>query len=185
MEVSTEANRVLVDGLDELGLVVETDNRGDRAEDLVLDDVRLRVHIHEHGGLEEVAGVERLAAAGGDLCAGFDGAVDHGGHVGELLFGHERSDVGGLVEAVADLLAGDAGGELLGELVVDVGVHEEVVGCVAGLAHVAHLCGDGGLHGLVDVRVFEHDERRVAAELHGGAQDVLGCFLQERLAHLG
>ena len=45
-------------------------------------------------------------------------------------------------------------------------LHVDPVGGRAGLSTVSHLGDDGALHGGVEVGVVEHDERRVAAELH-------------------
>ncbi|UUW91446.1 hypothetical protein M0M43_08150 [Pimelobacter simplex] len=78
----------------------------------------------------------------------------------------ERSHRGGLVEGQADhdpvahLL-----GEARGELVVDRVVDQEPAGRDARLPRGAVRRGDGVGHDLVEVRVVEHDERSVAAEL--------------------
>ncbi len=51
------------------------------------------------------------------------------------------------------------------DLLVDV----EAVGGGAGLAHVAHLGDHRAFDRSIDVGVVEHDEGRVAAELHRAA----------------
>ena len=61
----------------------------------------------------------------------------------------------------------------------------EAVGRGARLADVAHLRDHRALDGGVEVGVLEDEERRVAAELHRHAQDLLGALLDERPADLG
>ena len=78
-----------------------------------------------------------------------------------------------------------ASASLRGELVGDAALHEEAVGGGARLATVAHLrdhrAGDGG----VEVGVVEHEERRVAAELHRAVHDAVGRLLQQATTDLG
>ena len=61
----------------------------------------------------------------------------------------------------------------------------EAVGRRAGLADVAHLREHRALDGGVEVGVLEHEERRVAAELHRDAQDLLGRLFDQRAPDLG
>lgn len=75
MEVAAQAHGVGVDGRDGLAFVVEADDRGHRSEDLLGDDLRVRVDVDEYGWLEEEAGVEGLTAAGGDLRPGLHGSL--------------------------------------------------------------------------------------------------------------
>ena len=72
-----------------------------------------------------------------------------------------------------------------GELFGNVLVHDESVGGGARLAHVPHLRRVGALHGGGDVRVLKDDERCVAAQLHGGAQNVLRGLREQGAAHGG
>ncbi|MNR57361.1 hypothetical protein D3C85_1781240 [compost metagenome] len=64
-------------------------------------------------------------------------------------------------------------------------MHNEAVRCGAGLAHVAHLGCDGAFNGLIQVGVFEDHERCVAAQFHGGAQDLVSGFADQCLTHRG
>ena len=66
-----------------------------------------------------------------------------------------------------------------GELLGDGLVHEEAVGRGAGLADVAHLGEHRALDRGVEVGVLEDQERRVAAQLHRDAQDLLGRLLDQ------
>ena len=60
-------------------------------------------------------------------------------------------------------------------------VHVETVGGGAGLAHVAHLGDHGAVHGRLHVGVLEHDERRVAAELHREPLQLVGRLTHQHL----
>ena len=71
------------------------------------------------------------------------------------------------------------------ELFGNVLVHDDSVGGGARLAHVPHLRRVGALHGGGDVRVLKDDERGVAAQLHGGAQNVLRGLCEQGAAHGG
>ena len=63
-------------------------------------------------------------------------------------------------------------------------VHVEAVGGRARLADIAHLGDHRAVDGRVEVGVLEDDERRVAAELHRDAQDLLRRLLDERAPDL-
>ena len=90
-----------------------------------------------------------------------------------------------LVEAVAHLQSRHLGGELLGEFVVHLLVHIEAIGRGAGLAHIAHLGNHGAFDGGVDVGILEHQERRVAAELHRRLDDIVRRLVQQLAADFG
>ena len=70
--------------------------------------------------------------------------------------------------------------EAVGELVVDVVVHEEAVGRRAGCSAVAHLGEHGSLDCHVEIRVVEDNEGRVATELHGAVDDATRRLLQRK-----
>ena len=65
---------------------------------------------------------------------------------------------------------GQPAAELLGDAALDV----EPVGGGAGLAAVAHLGDHRAVERGVEVGVGEHEERRVAAELHRAVDDLVG-----------
>ena len=69
--------------------------------------------------------------------------------------------------------------------VVDAFLHEQAVGADAGLPGVAVLARDRALHGGVEIRVVEHDERRVAAELERHLLQRAGALRHQLLADLG
>ena len=141
--------------------------------------------VGQHGGLVEVAGPVDRCAAGDGGGTGVDGGGDQGVDVVAGAGVDQRADLGVGLGAAAGGQGAHRGGELGGELRGDGLVDEEAVGGGAGLAHVAHLGGHGPFDGLIQVGVLEHDERGVAAELHGGAQHVLGGVGDEPLADRG
>ena len=80
----------------------------------------------------------------------------------------QRADDTAVGQAVAYLQRIHAFGELGDEGIVNAVLHQEAVSAYAGLPGVAELGGDGTVHGGVHIGVVKHDERRVAAQLHGG-----------------
>ena len=136
----------------------------------------------EHGrGIEEALAARRLAA-GEHLRALLHRVVDQLDHLVAAFLVDQRPERDAVVEAVAHLERAHLGGELLGELVVHLLVHVEAVRRRAGLAHVAHLGDHRALDRGVDVGVVEHDEGRVAAELHRGLHHVVGGLVQQLAA---
>jgi len=97
----------------------------------------------------------------------------------------EGADVDAVVLAAAEGERTHPLAELLGELLGDVGVHEEPVRGRAGLAHVAHLRDHRPVDRGVDVGVVEDQERRVAAELHADPLELVGGLLHQQPAHAG
>jgi hypothetical protein len=65
------------------------------------------------------------------------------------------------------------------------GVHDEAVGRSASGAAVAKLRHQRAGDGLLQVGVGEDEEGRVAAELHGRADDGTGGVLEQDAADLG
>ena len=62
---------------------------------------------------------------------------------------------------------------------------DEAVSSGASFTDVAHLGAHCAFDGLVNVGVFKDNKWCVAAELHGGAQNVICSSLEQRLAHWG
>src|SRR6266540_3962630 len=164
---------------------VERRPRRDRAEDLLLEHARVAGHAGQHGGLVEVAAAVAGTAAdhrGGALA---ERVVDQ---LADLLHRRpvdQRAHLDAVVGAAADPqrahALGQPGGEALGERLG----HVEAVGRGAGFADVTHLGDHRALDREVDVGVVEDQERGVAAELHGDAQDLVGRLGDERAADLG
>ena len=70
----------------------------------------------------------------------------------------------------------------MGELIMHLLVHIETIGRRAGFAHVAHLGDHRAFNGGIDVGIVENEKRRIAAELHGGLDHLIGGFMQELAA---
>ena len=94
----------------------------------------------------------------------------------------QRAHVDPLFRAVPEPESGHRGGEFLQKRVVDAVLDEDTVCADTGLAGIAeladHRAGDGG----VEIGIVEHDERRIAAELHRRALDSTGALLHQQLA---
>ena len=73
------------------------------------------------------------------------------------------------------------GGELLGDFCIGI----EAVRRDTGLPGVAHLGDHRPLQRGIEVGVVEHDEGRVAAELHRAADDVFGGLGEQDAPDLG
>ncbi len=100
----------------------------------------------------------------------------------ELGAADHRADLGLRVERITDPQFPGPRGELLQELVVDLAVHEGAAARAAVLArHVEHG-DDRRRHHLVEVRVLEHDVRRLAAQLEEQALERVGALAHDLLA---
>nr|WP_244812267.1 hypothetical protein [Xanthomonas euroxanthea] len=78
-----------------------------------------------------------------------------------------------------------ARGKLLDKAVGDRLVHHETLGGHADLALVEEGAEHCGIDRTVDIRIVEHHEWRLAAELQQAALEVPGAFLGDHPAHLG
>jgi ParB family chromosome partitioning protein len=141
--------------------------------------------VGEHRRAVEVAGAVELLAPDEDLRALLRRVLDEPGHLAALVVVDERPDLHVGVRAAADRQVAHALGEALGEVPGDRAGDVEAVRTRAGLADVAHLGDHRPLDRRVEVRVVEDEERRVAAQLHRDAQDLLGGLLDERAPDLG
>ena len=158
----------------------------DGSEDFLRQDPGALGDALQDGGLVEVAGALDGGTAGdgrGAACYGFGHQVVDACRGLLASISGPTLDSGSVPRAV--VMSADLRGELLREVVGDGLVHDEAVGCGAGLAHVAHLREHGTFDGLVQVGVLEDHERGVAAEFHGGAQDRFGRLPEQPAAHRG
>ena len=104
----------------------------------------------------------------------FDGAVVDERSLGRAGFGAGRR-----------LQFLDRVGELRREHVVDRILDEQAVRAHTGLPRVAVLRHDRAFHRLVQIRIVEHDERRVAAELERQLLHRRRDLLHQHAADLG
>ena len=186
VEIGDETVFGVVGALDRLVLGLEGLDRGDRPEDFLVQHLGIVRHIGEHGRRIEEARARPAPcrrSAPWRLCSTASSTSSITLSRPSLLTSGPSVDA--VVEAVAHLQRAHLGGELLGELVVHLLVHVEAVRRRAGLAHVAHLGDHRAVDRGIDIGVLEHDERRVAAELHRRLDDVVGGFVQQLAADLG
>ena len=185
VDVGDEAVLGRVGRGDRLVVGVEGPHRRDGAEDLLVEQARVVGDVGEHRRLVEVAGAVDARAADEHLGAALARVVDELGDLAALVVVDQRADLDVGLGAAADLHVADLRRELLGELVGDRAGDVEAVGRRARLAAVAHLGDQRALDRGVDVGVVEDQERRVAAELHRHAQDLVGRLLDQRAPDLG
>src|SRR5512132_496125 len=148
-------------------LVVEAGHRGHRPADLLLHHPAV-ARPRPHDGPRPLV----------------EGVADQLRHLVDGVLVDQRADGDALLGAPADLHGPHPLGQLVGERAGDRLGHVEAVGGRAGLADVAHLGDHRPLDGGVEIRVVEDEERRVAAELHRDAQDLVGRLGDERPPHL-
>ena len=150
-------------------------------EELGVDDGELLLRALDDGRLVEPAGVEmrRFLAAVQDGRAFLLGLVDLGLDPLELTDGRERPHLGLLFQRIADLdLLRRLADEIVEEAVGDTVLHVEARARDAALAAGAEDAGDDAVGGAFEIRVLEHHDRRLAAELKRHLGEVLG-----RVAH--
>ena len=97
----------------------------------------------------------------------------------------ERPLLRAVLQPVADLEPADLFGHPGGERVVDPVLYQHPVGAHAGLPGVAILRSHCSRHRRVEVRVVEHDERGIAAELQADLLHRGGALCHQQLADLG
>ena len=172
-----------VGALDHLVEGLERYDRRQRSERLLGHDLRVVRHVGDHRRLEEKALVALARAAGDDLAAAVLGVVDEALHGVEPARICDRAKRDALFQAVAHLEALGVFGEAGDELVVRRLLHVKARRRDADLPGVAVLERGDGVGGLLRVGVGEHHDRRMSAELHGGALHALGGKAGKMLAH--
>lgn len=98
------------------------------------------------------------------------------------FFGGERAHLDVPAEARSEPGLGNPAGEGLGELLVDGILHVDALDGDAELPRVGQAAQDGGVQGLLNVRVAGHDHGVLAAELGGVADEPPPTDLPEGLA---
>src|SRR5450830_400430 len=183
VEVGGQAELGVVGHRDHFGFVLEAEQRRQWTEGFFLGHGGVLGDVDQDGRLEEVA-FDGLAA-GQQGRAFAQGVGDVFLDLGHGLLVDQRAGGGAFVQTVADLELGDRHFQLLGERVVDRILDVQAVGADAGLAVVAVFGNDRAFDGLIQVRVVEHDERRIAAQFQGNLLDVLGAFGHQLATDLG
>mmetsp|Transcript_39887 Transcript_39887/g.69060 ORF Transcript_39887/g.69060 Transcript_39887/m.69060 type:complete len:559 (+) Transcript_39887:102-1778(+) len=167
---------------------LEGGHRSHRAEDLLLEDAHLVVSLEDRRS--NVVTAAQLArelvdsATGQHLRALGTANVEVALDAVELLITHLRAHHDSRVERVADLDGLGALNHTLHELLVDALVHQEATGAGADLALVQRK-QHGTFNGLVEEGIIvirhggEEEQRRLATELHGHRDEVLGSVLHD------
>ena len=170
---------------DDLVLVVEFLDGGDRPEDFVAEKGRRVGDIDEHGRQIEEAPARRPAAAGHHARALADRIFDEMGDLVARLGIDERPDFDAVFEPVADPHRAHAPRQLCGERIMDARVDIEAIGGGAGLADIAHLGDHRAIDRGIDIGVGADDEGRIAAEFHRRRDDTVGGAVQQLAADFG
>ena len=146
--------------------VARLDDTGQRAEALLIEDLHLRRHVRQHGGLVIAAAVSAAAEQPGALGDGIgDVPVDDL----PLLIVDERPDGDLRIVGAAHFLGLRQRGHFFAEFGVDRRFHDEAAGAHADLALVEESAEAAELHGLVHIEVLQNDHGVLAAHLQRGA----------------
>ena len=164
---------------------VELDHRRHRPEDLLVEDGGVRGDSRQDGRLVEETFAVGHRRPHRDAGAGVDGLLDHPRDVVARALVDHGTDLIAPVDPGSELHGPHGAGQHGCELLCDRRVDQESVGGRAGLAGIAHLGHHGTFERRVQIGVLEHDEGRVAAELHRHIEHLVCGHLEQRLADLG
>ncbi|MPM58715.1 hypothetical protein SDC9_105548 [bioreactor metagenome] len=182
--IGRQAEDGVVGAVNHFGFVVEAKQRCDGAEGFFAAHQHLVGHVGQHGGAEEVAAERVPRTASEQAGAAFQRVADVAFGLGDGGLVDHRAVRHAIVHAVADLELAHGSGQVCGDFVIDAVVDVDAVGAHAGLADVAELGGDDARHGTVDVGVFEHDQRRIAAQFERQLLDGVGALAHQQAAGL-
>ena len=153
------------------------------AKGFFVDDAGRQGHVVQHGGCKEVAFAANALATGQHLGALLHRIGQQVGHGGDAARVGQRAHLRACRQAVAHLQTLRVLGEARHEVGADVFMHQVARGRDADLARVAELGAAADLDGQLQVRVFGHDDRGVAAQLHGHALHVFARQGGQLFAH--
>ena len=143
---------------DGVGLVLEGDHGGDRAEHLLPRDAVVVRCLHERAGKPEARTVGCVATKG-------NGTVRIGRHLLAVRGGDQRAHLGRVVVGIADSNRGRPVDEQLEEPVVCAPLDEDAGPGAAVLAGVAEDRRRSAGRGRLQIGIREHQVRGLAAEL--------------------
>src|SRR5260370_37921255 len=160
---------------DRLVLGVISNDGQDGAENLLLGNCHIVLHIDKHRGLHEVTGFETFRmtlTTDKNLHAFFDALADIRLHLFVLFLRHHRSDGGLGISRITDWEGRHGVDDCSLDLVEPALRHEEARPCGARLTAVHEGHDEGRRDRLVENGVIEQDRRRLAAQfqrhaLHG------------------
>ena len=154
-------------------LVLDPEEHGDRAEELVAEGGVVRLDVSQDRRLHVGAGTIDPLAADQHLRALGDGCSTCFEQLHQGRFAGKRTQRRLLVHRVAGLQRAERRLEPLQELVGELVDDDESLGRAAGLAGIVHPAPDRPGDGVVEVGVLEHDEGVAAAKLHRRDLEVL------------
>ena len=88
-------------------------------------------------------------------------------------------------QAIADLHCLDFCDQLFRKGIIHARLNIDAVGADTGLTVVAEFTNDCAFNSGIQVGVVEHDERRIAAQLHAGLFDLLRALFHQQRAYFG
>ena len=171
-DVAAQSVWRLVGEADRFCLVVKWNQAGHRPEDLLLRDRHAIVDIGKDGRNDEIAAGKRtgergqLQTAADESSSFLRSALDVASHLREVGLADHGPDDSALVEGVADADAPRTLGKTLNELRVDGSLHQYSRAGRAALAVDREHHEKRGIQSPRQIRVIEHDEGTLAAELH-------------------
>ena len=152
--------------------LVEGRDRRDRSEDLLVEHARVRGYVAQHRRRVEPAAIRgspptsrwrRVHGLGDERCHGVAPSPSINGPTCTPASVPRPVTMAPMREASRSAKSS-----------ATLSCDEEAVGRSAGLPHVAHLGEHRAVNSSVEVGVGEHEERRIAAELHRHAQQAAG-----------
>lgn len=143
------------------------------SEDFLLHDLHVGSHIGDDCGLVKVACQPRRAlASSANGGAGIASALDHAVDPIQVVLGDDRAHLRLVAHGVSKPDRRHFARQLVHKLVDDRFVRDDAGARDAGLSARDEACEGRAVHDLVDVHVLEHDERRLAAQLHRRRREV-------------
>ena len=153
-----------VGNLERLIVGLEAEERRHGTEGLFRSNAHFPGHAGQHCWRDELAAKRMRRAAHGRDRAMRARVLHVTQHFLHRRAVDERTDRDLFVHALADHEAGDALREARRKLVINRVLHENPVGRHARLSRVPELAGHHALQRLLQIRIVEDDERRVAAK---------------------
>ena len=122
-------------------------------------------------------------ASQNEFCSFRDGIADQLLHLGHGLLIDHRANIGIGGKAISDLERPNPFLQFLGKCVSNRFLHINPVCAYAGLAAVAKFCGNTVANGFLEIRIFEDNERGVAAKFKRDFFDGAGSLLHQKFAN--
>ena len=180
-----QAVNVVVGGLQHFVYILKRNGADDRTKYFFIHHFHARLGVDQHGWLHEIAPVAVAPAPRNWFCPFTLPRFEEAYHPFELLLGNERSHlrIGILTGAELDLFG--RGGHPFDHLIEMLLMNKQPRAGAAALAMIeedrVRRTGDG----RIEIGIFEHNIRRLAAELERDFLQVVGSGSHDQLAHFG